>query len=30
VEKLANQQRQAAKKLFEMLEDFTTTVYWVD
>jgi hypothetical protein len=30
VEKLANQQRQAAKKLFELLQDFTTTVYWVD
>lgn len=30
VEKLANQQKAAAKKLFDMLEDYQTTVYWVD
>ena len=30
VEKMANQQRQAAKKLFEMLEDYQMEVYWVD
>lgn len=30
VEKLANKQKDAAKKLFEMLEDYTMDMYWVD